>query len=193
MKITFSILLIISSLVLFQCVKKNVPPKLAVVGISGGDTITVDVGSSFTATFMVTHAINAYAVAALVSYDTTHLTLIKDSAGKLARSGTFLGTSGDLTAVLVNGTPGKILFAYSKQGEQPGTNGEGELWSVSLLAIKTGLTKIAFDRSRCFIVSPNLVGNELEKLPSKFDDKLIRIAETQVIADTATVYIKVTP
>jgi hypothetical protein len=193
MKIIFSILLIFSSFVLFQCVRKDVPPKLAVVGVSGGDTITVDVGSNFTATFMVTHAVNAYAVAALVNYDTTHLTLVKDSTGRLARGGTFLGTSGDLTAVLVNNIPGKILFAYSKQGEQPGTSGDGELWSVSLLAIKAGLTKIAFDRSRCFIVSPNLVGNELEKLPSKFDDKLIRIAETQVPADTATVYIRVMP
>lgn len=179
---------------LLGCVEKNKPrqPTLAVIGMQGGDTVRVAVGASFSATFMIRNARNVYAVAALVKYDTSYLDIV-ESAGHIAEKGIFLGTTGDLTAAFVNGVPGSVLFAYSKQGANAGSDGEGELWKLSMTALKAGLTKISFEPGRCFVMSPRVVGTELERLPALFDDKLIQIEPEAPPAqgDTSIIYIRI--
>lgn len=191
-KIAVAILIVAAFL--FGCAKEKRPsePTLAVVGIHGGDTVRVAIGTNFSATFMIRNAKNVYAIAALVKYDTTYLAVL-ESSERLADKGTFLGSTGDLTAAFMNGVPGSVVFAYSKQGDNLGSDGDGELWRISMTALKPGLTKISFDQNRCFVMSPHVIGNELERLPSIFEDKLIRIESEPVPAegDTSIIYIRI--
>jgi hypothetical protein len=191
-KITVAILIIAAFI--FGCAKEKKPsePTLAVVGLHGGDTVRVAVGANFSATFMISNATNVYAIAAMVKYDTSYLSVM-ESSGRLAEKGAFLGSTGDLTAAFVNGIPGTIVFAYSKQGDNLGSDGDGDLWRISMTALKPGLTKISFEPSRCFVMSPNVIGNELERLPARFDDKLIKIESEPVPAegDTSIIYIRI--
>lgn len=177
---------------LLGCMEKNKPgqPTLAVVALQGGDTVRVAVGASFSATFMISNASDVYAVAALVKYDTTYLLAVK-TADRIAEKGQFLGTTGDLTAAFVNGIPGSVVFAYSKQGANTGSNGEGDLWKISMMALKAGLTKISFEPSRCFVMSPRVIGTELERLPARFEDKFVKIEPEPIPGDTAVIYIKI--
>lgn len=181
-----AIAIFLCAVLLAGCVKNEPPSHLAVVGLAGGDTALVAVGDNFAATFMIKNARNVYAVAALVKYDTTYLA-VAPAAGQIASKGQFLGATGDLTSSFVNGIPGGIVFAYSKQGEQPGSIGEGDLWRLSMTALRPGLTKISFESSRCFVMSPNIVGNDLERLPARFDDKFVKIEPETVPPDTTTV------
>jgi len=186
-----AIVIMLLAVFITACAKKDEGDKLTVVGLQGGDTVTVSVGEQFKATFMVSNAKNVYAFTALVQYDTTYLRVVKDTLNLLAQEGTFLGATGDLQANLVNGIPGKLSVFYGKAGEQPGSDGEGNLWSMSFLAFKAGLTAIGFDKSRSFVFSPVALENELEKLPSRFDGQLVRILPIVVPSDTIVVFIKI--
>lgn len=190
MKIKFLFIVVTILGAWFGCKKIDRPaqPNLAVVGLAGGDTAVVAVADTFSATFMIRGAKNVYAVNALVIYDTTFLSIIK-AADQLAQKGNFLGNNGILQTGYVGGIPGAVVIAYSKQTNVQGNDGEGELWKVSMLALKPGLTKIGFDASRCFVLSPNEIAGEPERLPARFDDKLLSIKPTLVPNDTSIVYI----
>jgi len=186
-----TIVIMLLAVFIAACAKRNEDDKLTVVGLQGGDTVTVNVGEQFKATFMVNNARNVYAFTALVQYDTTYLRVVKDTLNLLAQEGNFLGATGDLQANLVNGIPGKLSIFYSKAGEQPGSNGDGNLWSMSFLALKVGLTAIGFDKSRSFVFSPVVLENELEKLPSRFNGQLVKTIPVVAPSDTIIVFIKI--
>lgn len=179
---------------LIACVKT--PRQQAVgansIGVSGADTLSVVMGNSLSTTFSIVDARNVYAVAALVEYDSTFLSVIPTPSGVLATKGSFLGATGDLSAAFANGAAGQIVFGYSKQGNQPGSDGAGDLWTVAFEPHRTGLTKLKFNLSRSAVLSPNVIGNNLERLPAKFNDKSISIKPAVSIPDSATVYIRIT-
>lgn len=166
-------------------------PQLSIVGMQGGDTLKVDVGLNFSLVFMIKNAKDVYGVAAMVGYDTTYLSAVATEYGKLAEIGLFLGDTGDLTTTFMNGVKGNIVFAYSKQDEQAGNNGEGDLWILTLRAEKEGFTQIGFDLFRCVVVSSQQIENGLKILPSKFQDMILRDSPSISPSDTALVYIKI--
>lgn len=194
MKTKLVVLLAATFAILSTCSKKEVSKPASVklnVGISDAcaDTFVVKIDSLYWLEQYVRDASNVYALSVYVSYDPSSIEVQTSDGAIVKKNGGFLGQTGDLTIAFVNEHAGQLVIAYSKQGNQPGSDGDGMLWGIKFKPIKTGLTSFVVDKQTSKMFSPNIVGNALEQLPVNFCDAVASIQRTTM--QQAEIYFKI--
>ena len=150
---------------------------LPALGTTSEDTLTVNANAEFWLEHVIENGDSVYAVAARLHYDTSFVKVLFALDGSVqAENGGYLGGTGHLTVSLINGMAGNLLMAYSKQGEQSGTSGNGLLWRVRMRALRSGNTELIFDKQKSAVLGSNFIGNAQERLPAEFVDAHLEMA-----------------
>ena len=158
------------------------------------DSLSVDENSEFDVNIKISEVENLYGFGFTVTYDKDYLDLID------VNEGDFLKKDGNSTLFLknINKEKGEIILGVSRTGKVSGVNGDGNLITLKLKALKIGTTKlnlsdIVLKDPELNLIKFNLEINDIAILtPDKNPPSLIVTIPSEVKTSSLNITGKVT-